>query len=92
MKNILLLGIGGFLVLGALGANILSAIQNIDKLSASNFFICVVAFILDFITTPAGLLGVILLIIGFRQLRKDKKKEMSIGSQKIRKCNDSNAD
>ena len=76
MKKFLLLGIGGILVLGALITNIISAIPTLDKINASNFFMCLVAFILGCITAPAGLLGIILLIIGFNQLKKDKKKQM----------------
>lgn len=73
MKKILLLGIGGLLALVALVVNILSAVRTMDKINASNFLMCLVAFILDFITTPAGLLGVILIVIGLK-LKNGKAK------------------
>ena len=60
-KAIIVLAIGSFLIIGTLVTNISYTVGIADRINLSNLHIWLLGFILDFVTNPAGLLGVILI-------------------------------
>ena len=69
---IVLLGLGLFLIAGTLYVNLSYAAKVLNRINVINFFPWLLGFALDFLTNPAGLLGLVLSVFSIWKLRHKK--------------------
>lgn len=70
IPSLILLSVGLFLIAGTLYENVSHTVKILNQINTANFFSWLLGFVLDFITNPAGLLGLALSAISVWKLRQ----------------------